>query len=287
MKQAGAVRGDAARGPGDKEAGERRGVQSLERAFAILEAIAARPAGISLAELSKSVGLHTSTAYHLVRTMVARGYVRQDPVSKRYAVGRKIFALAAGLRSELDLVSLAESVLAELSAATGETAHLAILSGTDVAIVARTAGTGAFQLRESHGGLRPGHATALGKVLLASLEDERLAAHLGAAELQAFTPKTIVDRERLLAELRQVRASGIAYDDGEFSPEVRCVAVPVRDFTGAVVAAVGLSGPVWRVALQALGGMTADVQRAAEALSRELGNSAGASADVRRRTRAE
>src|SRR5262245_7447229 len=94
---------------------QRVGVQSLGRAFAILEEVARRRDGIGLAELSKRVGLHNSTTFHLVRTMVALGYIRQEKDSKRYRVGRPLFVLAAGALDEIEMVSLATPILEDLA----------------------------------------------------------------------------------------------------------------------------------------------------------------------------
>src|SRR5690348_4893316 len=99
------------------------GVQSIGRAFAILEEVARNREGIGLADLSKRVGLHNSTTFHLVKTMVSLGYVRQMPDSKRYRVGRPLFALAASALDEVEMVSLATPILEDLSRETGESAH--------------------------------------------------------------------------------------------------------------------------------------------------------------------
>src|SRR5690606_35251174 len=131
---------------------ERTGVQSIERAFAILTHIAKHQEGISLAELSKCVGLHTSTTFHLVRTMVELGVVRQVKATKRYHLGRTLFGLAASSSSEIDLVATATPFLESLARETGEPCHLGIRSGHNVVVAARIAGTGAFQLVERNGG---------------------------------------------------------------------------------------------------------------------------------------
>ena len=102
--------------------------------------------------------------------------------------------------------------------------------------------------------------------------------YLQTHELRKFTDKTIVEREALLRELEAVRRNGIAFDDGEFDPEVRCVAVPVRDFAGRVTGAIGISGPIWRLSLQALQDKSARVREAAEKLSAEFGARAAANA---------
>jgi IclR family transcriptional regulator, KDG regulon repressor len=249
---------------------ERNSVQSIERAFAILTEIS-KQQGISLAELSKKVALHNSTTFHLVRTMVDLGIVRQEKQTKRYLLGRKIFTLAAASLSELQLVSVATPVLEELAAATGETAHFGIRSGDQVAVAARIIGTGAFQLVERSGAGRPLHCTALGKVLLAQMNDEQLRRFVDTFPLTPSTPKSITDPHVLFEEVRTARTVGLGYDDGEFNAEVRCVAAPVFDFRGQNAGAIGISGPIWRITLQRLQELAEKVRAGAAEISRELG----------------
>jgi len=250
---------------------ERGGVQSIERAFSIAEEIARNREGIGLAELSKRVGLHNSTTFHLVKTMVQLGYVSQLADSRKYRIGRRMFTLAAGAMDEIELVSVATPILEKLTRATGEYSHFAIRSGEQIVVVAKTAGTGIFQMVDRTGAIRPGHATALGKVLLAALTPSQLGHYLETCDLQKFTAKTIVGRDALLRELEEVKRRGLAFDDGEFDAEARCVAVAVRDFTGRVAGAIGMSGPMWRLSLQALQEKSKYVREAAAELSAELG----------------
>jgi DNA-binding IclR family transcriptional regulator len=254
----------------DAEERQRVGVQSLGRAFGILEEVARHREGINLADLSKRVGLHNSTTFHLVKTMVSLGYIRQEK-DKRYRVGRPLFALAASSLDEIEMVNLATPILEELSRETGESGHFAVRMGDSVVVVARTSGPGAFQLTDRVGVVRPAHCTALGKVILAALRPDQLQRFVERVELTPSTEKSITEVALLLREIEEVRRSGIAFDDGEFNPEVRCVAVPVLDFTGNVVGALGISGPVWRLTIQALQSRSKIVQAAADRLSREFG----------------
>jgi IclR family transcriptional regulator, KDG regulon repressor len=117
----------------DAEDRQRGGVQSLGRAFSILEEVARHREGIGLAELSRLVGLHNSTTtFHLARTMVSLGYMRQERASKRYRVGRPLFALAASALDEIEMVNLATPVLEDLSRETGESGHFAVRMGDSV-----------------------------------------------------------------------------------------------------------------------------------------------------------
>jgi DNA-binding IclR family transcriptional regulator len=247
------------------------GVQSIGRAFAILEEVARNRDGIGLAELSKRVGLHNSTTFHLVKTMVSLGYVRQLKDSKRYRIGRPLFALAASALDEIEMMSLATPVLEDLSRETGESAHFCVRMGDSVVVLARTSGPGAFQLTDRVGVVRPAHSTALGKVMLAALSDQQLDRYLGHAELKPHTPNTIVSADRLRREIVEVRRAGMAFDDGEFDSELRCVALPVRDYTGQVIGAIGISGPVWRLSIDTLQKRARIVRAAADKLSAQFG----------------
>ena len=258
---------DLAETPGEVRGG---GVQSIERAFAILEEIARSREGITLANLSARVGLHNSTTFHLVKTMVSLGYVRQLK-DKRYRVGRPLFVLAANALDDVEMVSLAMPILEDLSRETGEASHFAVRMGDAVVVIARTGGSGPFQLADRMGMVRPAHCTALGKIILAGLRPEQLELFLKRAELKAFTEKSITDVALLRREIEDVRRACIAFDDGEFDPELRCVGVPVKDFSGRLIGAIGISGPIWRLSIQALQSRAKSVEAAATRLSADFG----------------
>jgi IclR family transcriptional regulator, KDG regulon repressor len=255
----------------ENEISARGGVQSIERAFSIMEVIARERQGISLAELSKRVGLHNSTTFHLVRTMVSAGYVHQDPHSKRYRIGRLLFALAASAFDEVEMVNIATPVLELLSNKTGESSHFAVRSGLSVMVLARTSGAGPFQIMENPGTIRPANCTALGKILLAAMQPDVFAHYLNRGELTRRTERSIVEPDQLRREIEQVQIQGLAYDDGELDPELRCVAAPVKNYVGRTVGAIGISAPIWRLPIQKMLDTGRTVQDAAERLSVEFG----------------
>jgi DNA-binding IclR family transcriptional regulator len=209
--------------------------------------------------------------------MVSLGYIRQEKDSKRYRVGRPLFALAASSLDEIEMVNVATPILEDLSRETGESSHFAVRMGDAVVVIARTSGPGAFQLTDRVGVVRPAHCTALGKVILAALRPDQLQRFLARVELRPSTEKSITEIPVLLREIEEIRRSGIAFDDGEFNLEVRCVAVPVRDFTGQIIGALGISGPIWRLSIQALQSRAKIVQAAADRLSAEFGARGAAS----------
>jgi DNA-binding IclR family transcriptional regulator len=262
---------NVARGAADRQ---RVPVQSLGRAFAILEEIARHRDGIGLAELSKMVGLHNSTAFHLAKTLVSLGYIRQERDSKRYRIGLPLFALAASALDEIEMVNIAMPILEQLSRDTGESGHFAVRMGDAVVVIARTSGSGAFQLTDRVGVVRPAHCTALGKVILAALNEDEIKRFLQRVELKPSTKKSITEVPALLREIADVKRTGVAYDQGEFNLEVRCIAVPAKDFTGQTIGAIGISGPIWRESSQALQTKTKAVQAAGARLSAAFGQKA-------------
>ena len=247
-------------------------IQSLSRAMAILQAIAHRREGIGLSELSKAVDLHSSTTFHLVKSLVALGCARQDEVSKRYHVGPMLFGIAAAALDEVELARTAESFLDELAMKTGETSHLAIRTGHEIVVIARKEAASPFRISERTGVPRPAHATALGKVLMAAMPARNRKVMLQSLPLPALTPKTITERRRLERELTRVAEQGIGYDDGEFHPEVRCMAVPVMGFPGIVVGAIGISAPIYRLSLDDLQAQAGLLHGIADDLSAALGH---------------
>ena len=143
--------------------------------------------------------------------------------------------------------------------------------GDAVVVIARTSGPGAFQLTDRVGVVRPAHCTALGKIILASLRPDQLKRFIERVELKPSTEKSITSVPALLREIAEIKRTGIAFDDGEFNPEVRCIAVPVMNFTGQVIGALGISGPIWRLSNQTLQGHAKVVRAAANRLSVEFG----------------
>jgi IclR family acetate operon transcriptional repressor len=250
--------------------GESGKIQSLMRAAAILDAVVRQPEGITLAQLSAAVGLRNSTAFHLIQTLVNLGFLTQL-ADRRYRIGSRLFALAAGALDENTLLSLATPILERLSATTGHASHLAVRCQQEIVVIARMAATGLLQLAGRPGATRPPHATAIGKMLLAAMAPEDFAKLADVLPLPAFTPNTITDRGMLAREIEAVRRAGIAHDRCELDTDVRCIAVPVHDFAGRCVAAMGISGPAWRLSPEAAEEKTGQLRAAAAELSAQLG----------------
>ncbi len=246
-------------------------IQSLERGFMVLEVVARQRDGITLSDLSRTLDLHTSTLYHLTRTLVALGYLRTGPDDKRYRMGRGIYQIASACLDEAELSATVEPYLDRLATATGEATHFAIWERRKALILTRREGPNALQITERAGTLRPVYCTAIGKVLLSGLTEVVYDEHVAGIEFTPVTQNTLRDSQALRLQVDRTRREGIAYDDCEFNPEVRCMAAPVRDFRGRVLGAIGFSGPVWRLSLAGMSDFVSITRSIAAEVSDHLG----------------
>jgi IclR family acetate operon transcriptional repressor len=218
------------------------GVQSLERAFDLLERMADAGGEVGLSELSGSSGLPLPTIHRLMRTLVACGYVRQQP-NRRYALGPRLIRL--GESASRLLGTWARPHLARLVEETGETANMALLDGDEVVYVAQVPSRHSMRMFTEVGRRVLPHSTGVGKVLLARVPADEVRALLDRTGMPAATERTITTPDAFLEALETVREAGYATDDNEQEVGVRCIAVDVPDSPTA--AAISISGPAGRV----------------------------------------
>jgi IclR family acetate operon transcriptional repressor len=241
------------------------GVQSLERAFLLLELMAEDGGEVALSRLAVDSGLPLSTIHRLVRTLVARGYVRQLP-SRRYVLGPRLIHL--GESSSRTLGTWARPHLGTLVDATGETANLAMLDGDRVVYVAQVPSRHSMRMFTEVGRRVHLHCTGVGKVLLAQLPPATARELLVRGGMPRRTPLTVTNPDELMAQLPQIAEQGYALDDGEQETGVRCVAVPVPG--GPLMTAISVSGPEGRVPMESVPGTVTQLQQTAAALAAEL-----------------
>jgi IclR family transcriptional regulator, acetate operon repressor len=243
--------------------GSRTGVQSVARTLDLLEALADPPGSRGVSELAVRTGLPQATIHRLLATLVDRGYVRQDPETRRYGLGGRVLRLAAG--AEELLGATLRPYLAELVAVSGETANLAALEQGSVVYVAQAPSPHRMRMFTEVGNRVPAHSTAVGKVLLAH-RPRTVVEQLLDHGLEARTPHTITDPDRFLDELDAVRADGYAVDDEEEELGVRCVAVPVYGMARGALA-MSVSGPPSRLDDHRITTLVPDLRRIAAAAS--------------------
>lgn len=222
-------------------------IQSVERALMILEQLAARRDGMGIMESAERLGISPSTLHHILSTLIARGYVNQDPATKRYKAGMRIFELASMVLSNVGLKDFARPVLEELVRTANETAHLTVLDGGEGVHIEEIESSHVIKISLSVGRRIPLHCSAAGKALLAYLPERRVDEIVQLKGLTRYTENTIVSEERLREELSEIRRTGCAFDREEYEEGVYCVGAPVRDYTGGVIAALSISGPASRI----------------------------------------
>jgi len=246
-------------------------IQSLDRGLALLQAVGAAGGPVSLAELNAVLRIDRSSVFRLANTLERRGFLAQAVDTKRYTLGPAIWLLAGQMRRSNPLPQLAREHVTALAAETGETAHLAIREQDRAAFVEHELTDQAVGVSSGSGRAEPLHCTALGKALIADLDRDGLREVFGRRRLVAFTKRTIVSIAGLLRECERTAARGYAVDDEEFHDGVRCVAAPIRDSHGDVVAAIGISAPANRLPKRSFSALGRQVRRAADEVSAKLG----------------
>jgi IclR family transcriptional regulator, pca regulon regulatory protein len=219
--------------------------QSLERGLAVLSAFRSGRPLLGVSELGREVGLSRSTAHRYVATLATLGYLQQDDATKKYRLGPRVLDLGFSAIHSMELREISAPHLQRLSDETGYTVNMAVLDGTDIVYVERCrsarVGQRAIDLNLHVGSRLPAYCTSMGKVLLAGLPEPELEVVLDQVQFQQRGPNTLVDRKALVEALAAVREAGIAVNNEELAYGLRSIAVPVRDNSGAVVAAINLA----------------------------------------------
>jgi len=245
---------------------------AVDAALSILETLGSVHE-MSLTDLARKLGLGKSSVYRLLVTLAQRGYVEKNPQSERYRLTYRLFAVGSPAADRFGLREAAHPVMERLAAQTGETVNLGVLDGTRVLNIHKVESHHLLRMHMAVGSGVPAHATALGKVLLAALEPHELAQRLRGRRLERLTRQTIRDRPTLRVALARIRDQGFAIDDEECSLGLRCVAAPIVDRQGAVVAALSISGLSQRFPQTALSRLAEVVRAAAREISHRLGYS--------------
>ena len=225
----------------------RGGVQSLDRALDVLEALgAAGELGVS--EVAARTGLVVSTAHRLLAGLTTRGYVAQNPATGRYLLGFKMLELTGGLEVRTSpLRAAARPHLELVQQATSETTNLAILNGDRVIYVDQVEGSHSLRMFTRLGGSALAHATGSGKAILTHRPPEVIAKLFRREPLERLTPRTLTTLEALRDDFVRIRRRGYALDSEEQEEGVSCVATAVFDSTGSACGAISISGPTPRI----------------------------------------
>jgi DNA-binding IclR family transcriptional regulator len=222
-------------------------IQSLDRGLFILEAVANALEPVALGQLTGLLGIDRSSVFRLANTLKRRGFLAHPSGRKDYVLGPSIWRISRNQDWSKMLITFSHEHLRRLASQTGETTHLAVREGKEALFIDHYTTTNqVLAVSGQTGEFVPLYCTAHGKALLADYGLAELKALFGGAALQRRTPATIVSVKQLARECEAIKAAGVAIDEEECVPGVRCMAAPVRNRDGIVVASIGFSAPVSR-----------------------------------------
>lgn len=247
-------------------------VQSVERALLLLEILSEIGEPTTLSELSEKANLNISTVHRLLHTLMANHFVEQDLNSGKYRLGLRLFEIGSKALYSLDIRQVAKPHLQNMVHQCNETANMAILDKGEVVYIEQVESQNTIKMFARIGSRGPAHCTAAGKALLAYQEMPELERILSNKGLPRFTENTITDPEKLKEELGKIREQGYSLDLEEMDEGVNCIAAPIMNHEGKVVAAVSISGLASRMHRKALEEIYREyLKEAAHRISQDLG----------------
>ena len=246
------------------------GIQIINRVLDIIEVLAHSEKPLGPTGIAEEAGLNKSTVHRLLATLRLRGYVEKND-DGTYYLGAKFIELVGCYIDSLELIAEARPYLSELSNELNLTAHLGVLDKTEVIYVEKLDTLPTKRIDSQIGYRVPASCSSLGKCLLAGLSSDELADIFEGYSFTRYMENTITSLSALRQHLRQVRSQGWAMDDCEYQEEHRCVAAPIYDYRGSVIAAISASGFTSRLNDASVPLISAAVKRTAAKISRRLG----------------
>jgi len=253
-----------------KPKARRMRLSSVANSIRLTKAFTESEFEMGISALATKLGLAKSTVHRLASTLVEYDILEQNRENGKYRLGLALFELGTLVRRKMDVMSEAQQQIHALADLTGETVQLAILDHLSVLYIRIRESRQAVRMSSGLGSRAPAHCTSVGKALLAYQPAEIVKQVLDLG-LKRYTPNTIIEPAALVDELAQVKSRGYAIDDEEIEPGLRCVAAPIRDHSGEVVAAISVAAPIQRMTKKAVQATVPSVQASAEAISRRLG----------------
>lgn len=257
-----------------KERGQNgsRTIQSVERAFDLIDIMAEAGHELHLHEIADRAGLNNSTCHHLLATLVKRGYACRSPRNRTYSLGSRVTELSNARLKQISLVDIAMPFLKEFNRTTREAVHLTMMQGHSLVTLAKLDSPMAIRVGTDNIVIAgAAHATACGKAILAWLPEAEMARIIAENGLQRFTESTIVLLADLIEDLRLTRRRGYALDNEEFQAGVVCFGAAIRDLAGGVIGSVSCSMPAMRAEGRHREDAKAAVQRCATEISEKFG----------------
>ena len=222
-------------------------VQTVLHALDILEQFHDNVDELGVTDLSKRLRLHKNNVFRLLATLESRNYIEQNKFTENYRLGLKNLELGQTVIKQMGILRRSRPVLESLAQECNETCYVTVLRDAHVIYLDAVETSHPVRVASRVGTRLPVHCTAAGKVMLANATDTRWQWPQPCGELRRFTPTTVTDRFELKKQLEKIAAQGYALEDEELDLEVRGIAAPIRDYTGAVIGALSISGPAMRL----------------------------------------
>ena len=220
----------------------------------------------------EALGYHKSSIQRIVSTLEAEGFLKRVQANRMvYRLGPQLLFLGSIADMSTDLRSVARPVMEQLVARVKETSYLCVLDGDQCLYIERAECSQPIRIIHAVGRRNPLHCTGVGKALMSGMTEKEIKIILAGKGLKSYTPRTITSPDRLLQEIEQIRKRGVAYDHEELDVGVKCIAAPIHNHTGKVVAAISISGPTQRFTAEVTPWFEKEVIASARTLSREMG----------------
>lgn len=222
-------------------------INSVLRAAKLLECFSLGKPALTNSQLAKMLGLHKSTITRLVYSLEEAGFLRKDQKTGEFSLTYRLFRIGSVYINQIGFRTEARPLLSELASTFQETVHLAVLNDFEVFYIDKVEGTQSVGMMSRIGNKSPAYCTGVGKVLLSYLSEDDLDRYLRTVELKRYTPNTISNPEELKLHLQRIRRQGYTMDDSEHEADIKCVAAPLHDDSGNVVASISIAGPGFRM----------------------------------------
>lgn len=246
-------------------------IQSVERAADILELFLVTKPELSIKEISEHLNLSKSTVHGIIKTLEHRGYLQQNPEDSKYKPGIKLFELGNFVGKNLDIAKVAKPIIRELVDELNETVHLVSLQRDEIIYIEKVEGQSALTIYSQIGKRAPFHSTGVGKSILAHLNENEVNRILSSIPLETFTKHTMTNIEEIKDQLHAIREQGYAVDDEEIELGLKCIAAPIFNHQGNVIASISCAAPKMRLDEHKLPHVIAGIRRAAAEISSRLG----------------
>jgi len=225
-------------------------VQSIERALILLNTISEYPDGIQIARLSEKVGLSKSTIHRLLSTLLNMNYITKVEETDKYKLGYQVVYLSRNMINNLDIINISKNHLEHLSSNVNETVHLCIEDNGEVLYVDKIESSQTIRMFSRIGNRSPMYCTGVGKILLSGMSEDKYNKIAQNTTYTSKTPKTIQSKQELDEEIKLVKKRGYALDNIENEEGIRCIAAPIRDSQGRIIASFSISGPTSRMTME-------------------------------------